>query len=208
LLLRAVRERGEPDKDVFEQDLITLSPRVFPLELQYIIIYVIRLLINCSIQSVESIRVCLRLLRSSAHSTRSHASSGRQFLSLEGSRIGADARRWGATGPAHAFGGTYFEYRHDIYYSDPARLREGHTVKISVKLYASFREIVGAKEEALEREEGTTVQMLLDDYIRRFPQMARYREHIILSVNKEYGAPTRVLRDGDEVSFLPPVSGG
>jgi len=81
-------------------------------------------------------------------------------------------------------------------------------VKISVKLYASFREIVGAKEEALEREEGTTVQMLLDDYIRRFPQMARYREHIILSVNKEYGAPTRVLRDGDEVSFLPPVSGG
>ena len=81
-------------------------------------------------------------------------------------------------------------------------------MKISVKLYASFREIVGAKEEALEREEGTTVQMLLDDYIRRFPQMARYREHIILSVNKEYGAPTRVLRDGDEVSFLPPVSGG
>ncbi len=81
-------------------------------------------------------------------------------------------------------------------------------MKVNVKLYASFREIVGAKEETIELREGTTVQMLLDEYVHRFPQMARYREHIILSVNKEYGAPARVLREGDEVSFLPPVSGG
>jgi molybdopterin converting factor small subunit len=38
--------------------------------------------------------------------------------------------------------------------------------------------------------------------------MGRFREHIILSVNKEYGASGRLLKDGDEVSFLPPVSGG
>lgn len=81
-------------------------------------------------------------------------------------------------------------------------------MKVNVKLYASFREIVGTKEETIDLKEGTTVKMLLDDYVRRFPQMARYREHIILSVNKEYGAPARVLREGDEVSFLPPVSGG
>jgi len=81
-------------------------------------------------------------------------------------------------------------------------------MKIRVKLYAAFRDIVGVKEEDLEVGNGTTVQMLLEDYIRRFPQMARFREHIILSVNKEYGAPAKVLREGDEVSFLPPVSGG
>lgn len=81
-------------------------------------------------------------------------------------------------------------------------------MKIKVKLYASFREIVGAKEEDLDLPEGTTVQALLDGYIQRFPAMARFREHIILSVNKEYGAPGRKLREGDEVSFLPPVSGG
>ncbi|OGS42136.1 MAG: molybdopterin converting factor subunit 1 [Euryarchaeota archaeon RBG_16_62_10] len=81
-------------------------------------------------------------------------------------------------------------------------------MKVKVKLYASFREIVGAKEEELELPEGTTVHTLLEDYIRRFPQMARFREHIILSVNKEYGPPAKVLREGDEVSFLPPVSGG
>jgi molybdopterin converting factor subunit 1 len=81
-------------------------------------------------------------------------------------------------------------------------------MRIKVKLFAAFREIVGAKEEELNLKDGTTVQMLLDDYVRRFPQMDRYREHIILSVNKEYGPPAKVLKDGDEVSFLPPVSGG
>ena len=81
-------------------------------------------------------------------------------------------------------------------------------MKIKVKLFAAFRDIVGTKEEDLDIKAGTTVQGLLDDYINRFPTMAKYREHIILSVNKEYGAPARVLKEGDEVSFLPPVSGG
>ena len=82
------------------------------------------------------------------------------------------------------------------------------TMKVKVILFAVFREIVGNKEEEVEVDPGTTVQKLLDSYISRFPQMARFREHIILSVNKEYGPPGKVLREGDEVSFLPPVSGG
>jgi len=81
-------------------------------------------------------------------------------------------------------------------------------MKLRVKLYASFREIVGSKEEELDMPPGTTVQDLLDSYVKRFPQMARYKDHIILSVNKEYGHPNKVLKDGDEISFLPPVSGG
>lgn len=81
-------------------------------------------------------------------------------------------------------------------------------MRIKVKLFATFRDIVGKKEEDITLPEGTTVQQLLEGYIDRFPQMAKFREHIILSVNKDYGAPARVLKDGDEISFLPPVSGG
>ena len=81
-------------------------------------------------------------------------------------------------------------------------------MRIKVKLFASFRDIVGTKEEDITLPEGSTVQQLLERYIGLFPQMAKFREHIILSVNKDYGAPGRVLKDGDEVSFLPPVSGG
>lgn len=81
-------------------------------------------------------------------------------------------------------------------------------MKVKVKLFAAFREVVGVKEEDLDLSDGITVDGLLDEYVRRFPALGRYREHIILSVNREYGAPARVLREGDEVSFLPPVSGG
>ncbi len=81
-------------------------------------------------------------------------------------------------------------------------------MKIKVKLFAVFRDIVGAKEEELTVEPGTTVQKLLDQYILRFPQMAKFRDHIVMSVNREYGPPGRALKEGDEVSFLPPVSGG
>lgn len=81
-------------------------------------------------------------------------------------------------------------------------------MRIRVKLFASFRTIVGQKEEDLEVSDGTTVKGLLDLYVSRFPDLERYREHIILSVNTEYGSPSRMLKEGDEVSFLPPVSGG
>lgn len=81
-------------------------------------------------------------------------------------------------------------------------------MRVRVKLFASFRTIVGQKEEELEVPDGITVRGLLDQYVSRFPDLERYREHIILSVNTEYGPPDRALKDGDEVSFLPPVSGG
>lgn len=79
---------------------------------------------------------------------------------------------------------------------------------VKVKLFSAFRDIVGAKEEDVELPDGTTVSGLLEDYIRRFPQMGRFRDHIVLSVNSQFGGATRVLKDGDIVSFLPPVSGG
>ena len=81
-------------------------------------------------------------------------------------------------------------------------------MRVKVKLFASFREIVGKKEEEIEIDEGTTVKQLLEKYIERFPSLERYKDHIILSVNREYGAAGLELREGDEVSFLPPVSGG
>ena len=55
-------------------------------------------------------------------------------------------------------------------------------MKIKVKLFAVFRDIVGAKAVVLAVEPGTTVQMLLDQYIARFPQMAKFREHKLVTV--------------------------
>ena len=44
--------------------------------------------------------------------------------------------------------------------------------------------------------------------VREFPELARYERSISSAVNADYARMDRSLADGDEVAFLPPVSGG
>lgn len=49
---------------------------------------------------------------------------------------------------------------------------------------------------------------LFERYARRFPRLAEFRSSIAASVNQEYAEWRAPLVDGNEVAFLPPVSGG
>jgi len=64
----------------------------------------------------------------------------------------------------------------------------------------------------LDLPEGATVARLLDEIARRDthgrPIPAATWASIAVSVNAEYARPAHILRDGDEVGLLPPVSGG
>ena len=80
--------------------------------------------------------------------------------------------------------------------------------KVHVKFFAIFREYVGLKEDWREIEPGMTVQALWDSYVARAknPRVANIRA--AFSVNQRLAKPETVLNAGDEVGFLPPVSGG
>jgi molybdopterin converting factor small subunit len=71
-------------------------------------------------------------------------------------------------------------------------------VHITVRLFARLRDLTGAGE--LRREASALV--------RDYPAIAPYAESMSCAVNAEYARMTTALRDGDEVAFLPPVSGG
>ena len=81
-------------------------------------------------------------------------------------------------------------------------------MRIVVRLFARLRDIAGAAE--LERELGgtPTAGALWAALTQEFPDMAPYSGSISMAVNAEYARPDDPLRDGDEVAFLPPVSGG
>ncbi len=81
-------------------------------------------------------------------------------------------------------------------------------MKVTVKLFARLREIVGAGKLERELSEGATVEDLLKTLHLEFPRLVDLTARTIVSVNQEFATPDSPLRDGDEVAIFPPVSGG
>lgn len=81
-------------------------------------------------------------------------------------------------------------------------------MRVRVLFFGRLKEITGVAEEDVEISEGARVEDLFERYGRRFPKLAEFRPSIAASVNQEYAAWRAPLAVGDEVAFLPPVSGG
>lgn len=79
---------------------------------------------------------------------------------------------------------------------------------MTVRLFARLREIVGAAEVSRDVTPGATVGALWQDLVRERPDLSRYERSISAAVNADYARMDRELHDGDEIAFLPPVSGG
>jgi len=81
-------------------------------------------------------------------------------------------------------------------------------MRVTVRLFARLRDIAGAAELARDVAPGATVGAVWRDLARDFPQLAAYERTISSAVNADYARMDQAVRDGDEIAFLPPVSGG
>lgn len=81
-------------------------------------------------------------------------------------------------------------------------------MRVRVLFFGRLKEIVGRAEDDAELSEGTRVQDLFARYGTRYPELVRYRASVVASVNQEFAEWRAPLAHGDEVAFLPPVSGG
>ena len=81
-------------------------------------------------------------------------------------------------------------------------------MRVRVLLFATFRETVGESEIMWSANAGTTVDAFLASFLRAYPRLAPHRKTLKVAVNQAFADPGVVLRDGDEVALLPPVSGG
>jgi len=77
---------------------------------------------------------------------------------------------------------------------------------VRVLLFGSLREALGERELDVELEPGATVRELRARLAARHDLFAR--SGMLAAVNQETVAEDRPLAEGDEVAFLPPVSGG
>jgi molybdopterin converting factor subunit 1 len=79
-------------------------------------------------------------------------------------------------------------------------------MKVTVKFFASVREVIGARSQVVEIADEATVGDLWRTFVEKYPRLANMG--LAYAVNHEYSGPERILKDGDEVAFIPPVSGG
>jgi len=81
-------------------------------------------------------------------------------------------------------------------------------MKVRVLFFGRLKDIVGTSEEQAEVSDGARVEDLFARYGLRFPELAGFRASVVASVNQEFAEWRAPLAAGDEVAFLPPVSGG
>jgi molybdopterin synthase catalytic subunit len=81
-------------------------------------------------------------------------------------------------------------------------------MRVTVRLFGPIREAVGAKELHVQLADGARAAALRALLAEKHPELASLGPRLRLSVNREFAAEDAVLADGDEVAFLPPVSGG
>ncbi|MEW6313314.1 MAG: molybdopterin converting factor subunit 1 [Pseudomonadota bacterium] len=83
---------------------------------------------------------------------------------------------------------------------------------IRVLYFAALREAVGRGEEALKLPEGVANVAALRAWLRARgePWSAALAEErpVRAAVNQDMAGAESVVRDGDEVAFFPPVTGG
>lgn len=77
-----------------------------------------------------------------------------------------------------------------------------------VLFFGQLREIVGAAEHSCEIADGARLEELYASCTREFPRLAEFRASVAASINQEYAPWSATPLPGDEVAFLPPVSGG
>ena len=76
-------------------------------------------------------------------------------------------------------------------------------MKITVKYFASLREQLGKAEEMLTLNES----MPISEVWKRVSGESS-SDNILMAINMEYVKSDTNIKEGDEVAFFPPVTGG
>ena len=81
-------------------------------------------------------------------------------------------------------------------------------MQVKVLFFGRLKDLVGSAEEQVELPVGASVADLSAHYRQRVPRWSEFQPSLAVAVNQEYAEAGVRLKAGDEVAFLPPVSGG
>lgn len=81
-------------------------------------------------------------------------------------------------------------------------------MRVTVRLFARLRDLTGTGEVIRELPAQATAHTVWTALVAEWPALGEYEKTISVAVNAEYSRMAASVHDGDEVAFMPPVSGG
>jgi molybdopterin converting factor small subunit len=77
---------------------------------------------------------------------------------------------------------------------------------IELQYFSQLRDLKGPA--SVKVPTSTTVGELLDKLSAEIPELKSWNSHLLVAVGYEYVGRNHVLREGDQLSLMPPVQGG
>lgn len=81
-------------------------------------------------------------------------------------------------------------------------------MRVTVRLFARLRDLTGSAELVRDVAGDATAADVWRGLVQEFPGLADYEKSMSVAINADYARMTQSVGDGDEIAFLPPVSGG
>jgi MoaE-MoaD fusion protein len=81
-------------------------------------------------------------------------------------------------------------------------------MRARVLFFGMLRELVGLSAEDIDLPDGADVGSVFELYAARQPMLRKLAPSIVAARNQEFAGLSTPVADGDELAFLPPVSGG
>ena len=81
-------------------------------------------------------------------------------------------------------------------------------MRVRVLFFGMLKEVAGRAAEEADFPEGSDLHAVFEAYAARHPRFREMARSIVMARNQEFAPPSEQVREGDEVAFLPPVSGG
>jgi len=81
-------------------------------------------------------------------------------------------------------------------------------MRVTVRLFARLRDLAGSGELVRDVPAPATIEQVWRSLVKDMPALGDYERTMSVALNTDYSRMSAAVKDGDEVAFLPPVSGG
>src|SRR5580700_4740035 len=81
-------------------------------------------------------------------------------------------------------------------------------MQVRILFFGVLKDLTGRGSDLLNLPEHATLGDVFIHYEEIAPRFGELAASIAISINQEFAGPDSKLKEGDEIAFLPPVSGG